>query len=569
VAVSSAARGSAAPGASSKPTPKPKPKAHAQAPEAPAAPVEQGTPSERAEVLRKTAQAQREAKDEAGARASLDQALAILPDYAPALQELIQLQIAQGRSEEALASVERLAKALEKASLSERVDVFRQKAHLQDMLKDGAGARASLESALALAPDDVPALQALVQIQLSQNKPQDALATVERLDRATEKAMETAAALARADVLRKKARAQRDLKDASGARKSLERALKLAPEQPDALRDLVEVELDGGQPKKALAVVERLAKASEYSPPAERVAVFLQQARIERDLKNEAATRASLDRALELMPAFAPALDELARLQASQGKSREALATLERLARASAAAAPVARADVLRRMAQLQSEFKDAAGARQNLEQALALAPGDLGTLWLLVDGRRAQPQEALDLVDGHRPSDAGQQVPWLVMRGLAHAMLKDDAASRDDFSAAIKLDAAAACFNDLFSRQRDRLDVAYFDLCVQNFPKEPALYVDRGVMRYLSGQKEEAVADFRKAVELKPSDTEASLSLASALSGQGNAAEALAAADRAVELAKDKKSPAYSQLVALRGSLLEAVRAAKPEIRP
>ena len=224
--------------------------------------------SRQAEAHDLKARMQRDLKDAAGARRSLERALSILPGYAPALRDLaqltfdeehreeaeagarrhapppdsapalqarIQLEIAQGRNDEALASVERLAKASETAPLPQRVDVLRQKAHLQGLLHDEAGARTSLESALALAPDDVPALQALAEVQLAQGRPQDALETLERLDQATEKAVQKAAAAARADVYRLKARVQRELKDEAGARRSLERALALAREDFDRI----------------------------------------------------------------------------------------------------------------------------------------------------------------------------------------------------------------------------------------------------------------------------------------------------------------------------------------------
>jgi tetratricopeptide (TPR) repeat protein len=64
--------------------------------------------------------------------------------------------------------------------------------------------------------------------------------------------------------------------------------------------------------------------------------------------------------------------------------------------------------------------------------------------------------------------------------------------------------------------------------------------------------------------VELKPDSPEAYLSLASALIAQGRSDEALAAADKAFELARPRRGPLYEQIVGLRGSLRQAGRAVK-----
>ena len=190
------------------------------------------------------------------------------------------------------------------------------------------------------------------------------------------------------------------------------------------------------------------------------------------------------------------------------------------------------RADAYRQKAQIQRKLDDEAGAAASLKLALDREPGnartleELSSLGLAAQRQKAQaqrarddkvggqvslklaggrPQEALALLDGHPPSDARLQAPWLVLRGLARMMLKERAVALEDLGAAIRLDPMAACFDKLLLNNRHRLAAPYFDLCVERFPKDPALRLDRGVARYLSGQTDGALEDFRKAVELSP----------------------------------------------------------------
>ena len=164
----------------------------------------------------------------------------------------------------------------------------------------------------------------------------------------------------------------------------------------------------------------------------------------------------------------------------------------------------------------------------------------------MMVSAEPGSPREALALVEAHRPAAPGLEGEWLALRGLARARLNDRAHAEEDLTAALKSDAAGVCSGPLFQIRRDRLEPLFFDRCVERFPSDPKLYTDRGVARYQRGLSEGAVADFRKAADLRPEDLEAHLSLASALAALGRTEEALSEANKAGQLAKKRQRESY-----------------------
>jgi len=506
-----------------------------------------------------TAQVALALQDADGAAASLRRALALAPNDAEALRELSELELSRGRPKEALAYAQRLEKASATAAPRERADACRRTARIKTALSDASGAAASLRRALSFAPEDAGALRDLFDLELARGRPEEARACAQRL----EKAARTGSPRERADAYRRAARAALALKDADGAAASLERALALAPEDAGALRERAELELSRGRPREALRYAERLEKASSAAPPRERADAGRLTAQVELALADSDGAAASLERALSFAPEDAGALRELFSLQLARGRAEEARACADRLIAAVKTAPAGERADAYRRQALARRELKDAAGAERSLRRALEESPEDVETVGLLLAALRDRPREALALVSAHRPSDAHRRAEWLALRGLARARDKDEAGARADLASAAGLDARAACYSPVFWPDRDRLDLVYFDACLERFPRDPALSLDRGVARFNAGRPDDALADFRKALELKPDYPEASLSLASALTARNRPAEALAALDKAVALAARPAGPVFDQLLALRASLRGS--AAKP----
>lgn len=522
------------------------------------------SPAEREADERQRAEIQLALGDRAGAVQSLERALELLPGDLEALRLMIRTELALDRPRRALPYADRLLDATQKESISMRADARLQRAQILIALKDEAGAEKSLEGALALVPENLAALKTLTELRLAQGRRRDALAYAQRVVAASA----NSPAAERADASRRKARVQLALQDVDGARISLEEALALDADPRPGLAVLLRLELDHGRPREALAYADRLVEAYGKASPAERAADERQRARIRLALGDEARAVKDLERALALAPQDRETLALLVRLPPASGREREALAYADRLVDASTAAPRAEQAEARRERAKIRLELKDDAGAREDFERVLELAPDDLPTLWILIAGDRGRTREAMELVKRHRPADARLEAPWRVLRGMASAMRGDDAAARGDFDAAVKLDSAAVCFGEISRNERDRFDPLFFDGCLRAFPRDPGLYLDRGVARYRAGRPGEAEADFRKVVELKPDFLEARLSLATILAERGRPDEAAAEADRALALASDRGNPVYEQLRTFRESLRDAERS-KPAPPP
>ncbi len=396
----------------------------------------------------------------------------------------------------------------------------------------------------------------LAQVRLPQNRPSEALAYRDRLLAASEK---NASASERASVYRQRAQIDLALKNYSGAEKNLLQALESAPDDAATLLLLVQAELGQNRPSEALAYSDRLLDAYQQASASELAFVYRQRAQLELELKNEAAAEKNLLQALESVDDDPAALKLMIQVKLDAGRPSEALAYADRLLRAASTASPAERGAVYRLRAQVQFELKDEAEAQKSLKQALESFPDDLEAMRMLIEAGLQRPQEALSIVESHRPSDARLEAPWLALRGLSRDRINDHSGAKKNIEAAVRMDAAGVCYGDLFQAHRERLNLIYFDRCVERFPHDAVLYSDRGVARFQLGQRDGAVSDFRKAAELRPGFLEARLSLASALAAQGRLKEALAEADKAAELAKDREGLIRTKVAALQSSLREA----------
>ncbi len=483
---------------------------------------------DRSAILRRKAQAQRQLKDYRGAETSVAAALNAAPEDAEALREAVTVERLSGRPRDALPFIERLVKSSEHAPPSERAAALAQKAQLQLELKDYASARSTVREALALSPDSRDALREAARIERSSRDEAEARADAE--ERASERAdprkalslldrllksLDGAAPRRLAELYRRRARLQHELKDLDGARASAASALALVPDDSEALRQAAQIERDAGRPSAALEFVGRL---------------------------------------LAVEPGDARALADAIQIALAAGRPESALTYAGRLVESLSRAPAAERADAWRRKASVQRQLKDEAGARTSLAQALSLTPElfaarrDLATLELFA-GRPGAALAALS-----REPDPGSRAAWRVLRGAAKSLAKDEAGARAEFQAAIKTDAAAACGDDRPSP--DLLGPSYFDACLERFPKLAHLYVDRGVARYRAGERDAAISDFGRALELQQDYPEAALSLAYALAAQKRTGEAIAVADKALSRASSGAEDVYAQLESLRRSL-------------
>ncbi len=150
--------------------------------------------------------------------------------------------------------------------------------------------------------------------------------------------------------------------------------------------------------------------------------------------------------------------------------------------------------------------------AAQNFKRALVIAPNDFWSQCLLAvcNLRMQRPAEAeagLSVCIAERPDFT---YAWL-LRGLAHAELKNFAAADSDYRAALQMHPDA--------------DAQY------------AIHVSRGLLSFQQKKYEEAVAQLRKAIELKPEQINSRVTLAKVYQAQGSLDKALDQLDQVLGL--------------------------------
>jgi tetratricopeptide (TPR) repeat protein len=402
-------------------------------------------------------------------------------------------------------------------------------------------------------------LRAMIDLELRRGRPEAARPYAERLEKVS-----GGTPAGRADAARRTAEVRAALGDAEGAAAGLRRALAAVPEDPQALRQMLdllvsrgrpedalpyaerlekklesaspsdradaarrtarvrsEVALKSGRPEAALADAERLVEEAKGGAPKERAEAYARLAEAQGAAKDVAAQERSLRLALEADPENALAARAWVDLALALGRPEEALPYARRLAAAPKAGRGGVPADAYRRLARVQRRLKDEAGAEASLRLALAADPAEPKTYGLLLDLLRARPREALAVVAAVPPEGSPGRAERLGLRGVAEALGGDAAAARADFAAAAALDAKALCFSPAFGPGRDLLPPVYFEVCLERFPADPDLYRDRGVALFRAGRTAEAADAFRKVLELKPGDEEAAESLR-ALEGAG-----------------------------------------------
>jgi serine/threonine protein kinase/Tfp pilus assembly protein PilF len=157
----------------------------------------------------------------------------------------------------------------------------------------------------------------------------------------------------------------------------------------------------------------------------------------------------------------------------------------------------------------------DAAGAIRCFRDALRLRPNHYEAQCFLAvcslnAGRPGEARVGLTACIGQRPDFA-----WAyLLRGFAAIQEQADTDAEADLATALGLDGGAG--------------VRY------------AVHVNRGLLRLRQGKLEEALADLKLAVALRPDECQAYMALASAFQRQGRSADAARALDTAIRLRPD-----------------------------
>ncbi|MCM2303975.1 MAG: tetratricopeptide repeat protein [Elusimicrobia bacterium] len=251
-------------------------------------------------ALRARARAHLELSSDAGAEAALRGVHALAPDDPDALLELLRLRRLE-RPWPAIDAAVRLA-ALPGRSADQRADALLAGAELRARVGDAAAAQRDYESALSLRPRDAEASLGLARVM--RESPLEALRHAARA---------VDAAPGSAEALRVLAEIHRDLDDHAAARESLERALRLAPDDLDSLALMVRAKR--GRPEEAAAHADRAQAVAEKAPRWYRPDAYRLCARMRLDLGDRARAALLYKRALAIDPEDLNALQDLARLR--------------------------------------------------------------------------------------------------------------------------------------------------------------------------------------------------------------------------------------------------------------
>jgi len=365
------------------------------------------------------------------AAATLRHARTLAPDDHALADQLVTALVKAGRDREAAAILEGRIDAM--TSTDPEVSVPRgdlaalhiRLAQLRlERLDDKAGARASIELALALVPEHPTALAVLANVASPDDDPRAfADAKLREADSAKDDDVRIAALMAAGDVL------QSRVQDTAGARAAYERVLAQRPYHSDATWALAGLVEKGGDPETAARVLEKRLDDESLTPP-EKARIMTQLAALSRAAGVEPAAERRLLEALGCVPDHLPAIVALADFYADAERWTDLEAFLrEVLDGTLLAAAPAALiADLHRRMANAHEKLGRDEDAYQTLVAADRLHRGHLLIKLALGENRykaRRWREAALHLSPLATHDDAARY-PSEVAQGLYHAALAE-----------------------------------------------------------------------------------------------------------------------------------------------
>ncbi len=303
------------------------------------------------------------------------------PDDHEALEALDRLYEAHARWDDLQATLERHAKLTTGAT---RVDLVRRRAQiLEERLGNPDAAATALRELGASAFADKDLAIALVRNLRRAGLSHEAARTLGTQIDAARSAGTPAADVVPLMLELSAVRAD-DLDDEAGARQAVADALRVAPEDPNALGALARIELKGNNFTAYADTRRRQARVQPDTALA--VESLLDAGRVYRDqANNPAEARTCFDEALARDPTSIDTLRALAALHAAQGEWAEARQRLE--SQLEVVQSPEARATVLTDLARcLWEGSSDIVEAQKYLDAALELAPDSLPAVLTAAD---------------------------------------------------------------------------------------------------------------------------------------------------------------------------------------
>jgi putative PEP-CTERM system TPR-repeat lipoprotein len=285
--------------------------------------------------------------DDAKAEASLKRALAIDPNYPDAITALADLSIRKGDPAAAELSLERLVKRrpdlsqahlllaaayVSQRNLDQALAVYRRMqplfpkspqvpfltANLLARQNQRAEARKACDQSLELAPDFLPPLEQLVDLDLADKQPQAALDRVK-------KQVERRPAVPELQLLL--AKIYLNQKDYAQAEAALLKAIEIAPDMRTSYMLLAQMYIASNKTQQALDKLNSFVARTNDAPALMQIGI------IQDSLKNYSAARDAYERLLTVSPGFAAALNNLAYLYSEHFNRLDKAAELAEQAR--------------------------------------------------------------------------------------------------------------------------------------------------------------------------------------------------------------------------------------------
>lgn len=411
--------------------------------------------------------------DRDAARAAFERALSLNADYLVAIQNLVRLDLMEGKAQAAVARMRALVERNPR-----NVEAQLALADVQRMTRAPATeVRATLERASAALPGSVPLGLALALHQLEQREFAQALSTAQRIEAAN-------------------------------------------PNDPRAVEVLARAQLASNDRQQAVSSLNRLVTLRPQS-----IAPLLLLADVHRAGKDSNAAEQALRKALTVQADSPEVLQRLAGLQMERGDRTAALASAKRLqARPGSPAGYVLEGEIQA----IGGNWNAAAEAyRAALERK---AGGEVaGRLHAaLMRAQRAAEADVLasDWLREH-PRDVGLR-GYLSERALLEHRYADAAALLREMDGIAPNNAMV--LNNLAwaaAQMKDPQALEYAQRAQQLAPDNPAIIDTLGMIQVASGEVDSGLANLRRAVTLAPEQRQLQLNLAKALADSGKADEA------------------------------------------
>ncbi|MCB9651501.1 MAG: tetratricopeptide repeat protein [Deltaproteobacteria bacterium] len=368
--------------------------------------------------------------------------LTVEPDHVAARLAMAVVAEAEARPDDAREHYEQAGRALRRAGRRRRAGLaYRAAARVA---AEGSAEQARLlEETIALRPDDPWALEGLVRVLPGLGRATAAVRAARRLaSLAPDPETRLVAHLAAGRLLFEQ------VEDPVGARRELERALKLAPEHPEALEGLARAARLQGEPRRAATILERLATQAERAGDNLRASrLSLELGDLWQGLDPDAA-QARYRKALALAPHTARPRLALVEAALAAGRPGDALEVVDEavphLDRISAPEERPAVATLRRLAARLYTEAGDReADAVAQLEALLELDPTHSDSLEALTElytarGDRAQAVELLSR-RAKRAVEAGEPGQAAALYARCHEALAHDPDAQADLRFAVR----------------------------------------------------------------------------------------------------------------------------------